>query len=385
MKYQKLNWPLMHNNITEDDRNELIRFIKTDPILTNGPKVREFEEAWSKWLGVKYSVFVNSGASANLLTMTYLAIENGGEPAEVVVPTLTWVSDIASVIQSGLTPRFVDIDPETLGMHPGQTNAAISDKTHAVFLTHVLGIPTRIRGCPNLIEDCCESHGATVDGKKVGTFGRISNFSFYFAHHMTTIEGGMVCTNEEQVYETVRALRSHGMVREMRNKKMKEEIIANFPDVHPSFMFIFPGYNMRSNELSAVLGLNQLKRLDENNEKRKRNFNIFLNELNHRIYRTGDLLTTGQCAYGLIPILREPDLKLRDKIERLFELCGVEFRRGLSGGGNQLRQPYLKSVKWDKKDFSEVEHITDFSWYIGNFPDLDHKNIRAICKLLNQF
>lgn len=375
----------MHNNITKDDRDVLIKFLKTDPILTNGPKVLEFEEAWSKWLGVKYSVFVNSGASANFLTMAYLYHAMGTQ--HVILPALTWISDIASVIQNSHRSTIVDISPKTLGMSVADVSEKIKDHLKAYhFVTHVMGLVSENFCQWNyLIEDCCEAHGATYrDGSKVGTKGLISNFSFYFAHHMTTVEGGMVCTNDEKIYEAIRMLRSHGMVREAKNPQLKEAWARNNPQLHPSFMFAYPGFNMRSTEINAVLGLNQLKRLDENNEKRKKNFNIWLDELSPKLYRT-TLQREGAVAYALVLIMKDQNIKLRDKIERLLTLCGVEFRRGLSGGGNQLRQPYLKEVKWDPKKYPEVEHITDFSWYIGNYPDLDHKKIKDLCRLLNQF
>jgi CDP-6-deoxy-D-xylo-4-hexulose-3-dehydrase len=377
----------MHNNVTKDDRDELIRFLKTDPILTNGPKVLEFEEAWSKWLGVKYSVFVNSGASANLLTMAYLNFCDANASKEVIVPTLTWVSDIASVLQNGFKLVFKDIDPRSLGMEIGEKG--IPKSTKAVFTTHVLGLcaaagfDTGIEKI--LIEDCCESHGALwPDGTKVGTKGRISNFSFYFAHHMTTIEGGMVCTNDHHAYECIRMLRSHGMVREIRDRKTKEHLAAQYPNLHPSFIFMLPAYNCRNTELGAVLGLSQLKRLDEQIQKRKDNWDVFFHEISPKLYRT-ELNHIGSSPYALIPILNDPDLKLRNKIERMLTLSGVEFRRGLSGGGNQLRQPYLEALEHNPKDYPEVEHVSDFAWYIGNYPTLEHKKIAKLCKLLNQF
>lgn len=374
----------MHNNITQDDKDALIRFIRKAKRFTNGEKVVQFEEAWSKWLGVKHSVFVNSGASANLLTMQYLAnLECRVPVTEVYVPALTWVSDISSVLHAGMEPIIRDIDPYSLGIE-GSFNPNIP-----VFVTHILGLVAECKGVSfdNLIEDCCEAHGATYScGAKVGTRGFISNFSFYFAHHMTTIEGGMICTNDEQAYESFRMLRSHGMTREMHNEEWKKAAEQANPNVHPSFLFKFPAFNCRSTEINAVLGLNQLKRLDENNEERKKNLDVFLNELDHKLYRT-HLATHGSSPYALILIMNEPDVKLRNRIEKLLTLCGVEFRRGLSGGGNQLRQPYLRKAgyKWHKRDYKQVEHITDFSWYIGNYPGLPHKKIKDLCRLLNQF
>src|SRR5271166_4823169 len=183
-----LDWPLMHNNITRDVLDALIAFLRHDtPMLTQSRQVRLFEEEWSAWLGVKHSVFVNSGSSANLLTMAALREALG--PGEVIVPALTWVSDIASVIQCGFKPVFVDINPRTLGMDDQQVLARLTLRTRAVFLTHVLGYNAltqrlldelKTRGVP-LIEDVCESHGATFQGRKLGTYGFISNFSFYYA------------------------------------------------------------------------------------------------------------------------------------------------------------------------------------------------------------
>jgi len=180
-----LNWPLMNNNITRGDLDTLIDFLKQDdPILTQSKNVRAFESEWSEWLGMKYSVFVNSGASANLITMA--AIKHLYGTGEVIVPTLTWVSDIASVLQNGFTPVFVDIDNHHLGMDIDAVIAKMNSNTRAVFLTHVLGFngldDRLVAECKRrnvlLIEDVCESHGATHKGQKLGSLGYASNFSF---------------------------------------------------------------------------------------------------------------------------------------------------------------------------------------------------------------
>src|SRR5574341_1195574 len=241
-----LNWPLMKNNITRQDIDALIEFLKRDDlILTHASQVKAFEKAWSDWLGVKYSVFVNSGASANLLTMAALKFTRG--EGEIITPTLTWVSDVASVIQCGFTPVFVDINPRTLGMDTQQVLDSLTPNTRAVFLTHILGYNAldqklldglKEKAIP-LIEDVCESHGATFKGQKLGTFGLMSNFSFYYAHHMSTIEGGMVCTDDAELYETVRMLRSHGMVREATSEAIKQSYYQNHPDLNPDFIFAY--------------------------------------------------------------------------------------------------------------------------------------------------
>lgn len=382
--------PLMDDNINREDVNSVIDFLNQDPIpkLTNGPKVVEFEKQWSEWLGVKHSLFVNSGASANELTMLALKYMYGD--GEVIVPPLTWISDISSVLFAGFRPVFVDVNFENLSFDLNKLKEAITPKTRAIFLTHVLGIngltDELIKLCEEknilLIEDVCESHGTRFKNKKVGSFGYASNFSFYFAHHMSTIEGGMVCTNDDKFYQICRALRSHGMMREMTDDTMKQEIIEKYPDLNPDFIFISPAHNFRSTEINAVIGLNQLPRLDDNNKKRVANFNHFISNLNAEKYIT-ELKTTGQCNYAFIVIMREASFEKRDQIEAILREKGIEFRRGLSGGGNQMRQPFMTQFNYDLSKYPNIEHIHNFSWYIGNYPSLSQEKIDYLLEVLN--
>ena len=386
-----LNLPLMYNNITRDDLDRLIKFLqKDDPILTQSSNVSAFEKEWSQWLGVEYSVYVNSGASANLITMAVLKQLYGG--GEIIVPPLTWVSDIASVLQNGFDPVFVDIIPQTLCMDDKQVLDKITDKTRAVFLTHVQGFngltnnllnKLKEKGIP-LIEDVCESHGATFRGKKLGSYGLISNFSFYYAHHMSTVEGGMVCTNDDDIYQMVRMLRSHGMVRESTNDSLKNKYESDHPDLNPSFIFAYPAYNVRNTEIGAIIGRNQLKRLDENNEKRNKNLSLFLDGLNIKLYRK-DFAMDGCSNYAFTLVLQEPDFEFRDRLESHMRQNSIEFRRGNAGGGNQMRQPYLRDIVKDREweNYPQVEHIHHFGWYIGNYPDLEKEMILKLCKILN--
>jgi len=380
----------MENNITRESMDALIDFLKASPRLTQADNVLAFEKEWADWLGVGYSVFVNSGSSANLITMAALKYLYG--EGEIIVPTLTWVSDIASVLQNGFSPVFVDINPQNLCMDDRQVVSKINDRTVAVFLTHVQGFNgiterlmsvLRDRNIP-LIEDVCESHGATFNGKKLGSIGRISNFSFYFAHHMSTVEGGMVCTDDENIYEMIRMLRSHGMVREATNGALRDKYIAENPDLSPDFIFAYPAYNVRNTEIGAVLGRHQLKTLDANNEKRKINFKLFLDNLDTEKYRTNFDLD-GSCNYAFNLVLKHPDDGLKGRVERTLEDNHVEFRRGSSGGGNQLRQPYLKTILPDREyeKYPQVEHIHFYGYYIGNYPDLQKQKILDLCRILN--
>jgi CDP-6-deoxy-D-xylo-4-hexulose-3-dehydrase len=391
IKMNNFYLPLMSDNIDREDVNSLIDFLSQEqiPKLTNGPKVVEFENKWGEWLGTKYNLMVNSGASANELTMLALNYIHGD--GEIIIPPLTWISDVSSVIFSGFKPVFVDINLKNLSFDVDKLKEAITPNTKAIFLTHVLGIngltDELLQLCEEknilLIEDVCESHGTTFKGKKVGTYGFASNFSFYFAHHMSTIEGGMICTDDEYFYQVCRALRSHGMTREMTDEKLRQQIIDENPDLNKDFIFLNPAHNFRSTELNAVIGLSQIKKLDSNNTNRVDNFKYFIDRLDSNKYIT-DLEVEGQCNYAFIIVLKEPSFEMRDQLESTLSQNGIEFRRGLSGGGNQLRQPYFKKYyNINHDDFKNVDHVHHFGWYVGNYPSLEQEKIDTLLNLLN--
>lgn len=383
--------PLMHNNFTKADMNAAIKLFKQkNIILTQSKYVKKFEKKWSKWLGVKYSVFVNSGSSANLLTMTVLKILYG--KGEIILPPLTWVSDINSVIQNNFKPVFVDINPKNLCMSEEEIVKKVNKNTLAVFMTHAQGfngltsklISFLKKRKVLLIEDVSESHGATFNKRKLGTFGKISNFSFYYAHHMSTIEGGMICTNDKKIYEIVKILRSHGMARESNSSVFEKKMIKKYPKLSPKFIFLYSGYNFRNNEVGGVIGLNQLNSLDKNNKKRKENFKFFLKLLDQSKYRT-DFQLEGSCNYAFPVILKRKSLKSRNVFEKTLLKNKIEFRRGNAGGGNQLRQPYLQKFveNVNLSNFKEVDHVHFFGYYIGNYPSLSKIKIKKICNILN--
>tara|TARA_B110000263_G_C15277184_1_gene496436 strand:+ start:464 stop:1648 length:1185 start_codon:yes stop_codon:yes gene_type:complete len=383
--------PLMHSNFSKSDISAVTKLLKKKKlILTQSTKVKEFEKKWSKWLGCKYSVFVNSGSSANLLTINILKILKGY--GEVIVPTLTWASDISSVIQNNLKPVFVDINPKNLCMSEKEIFSKVNKKTIAVFLSHIQGFNGLSSNLINflkrkkimLIEDVCESHGAKHKNKKLGTYGKISNFSFYYAHHMTTIEGGMVCTNDKKIYHLAKILRSHGMSREYDDKTIENRVIKKNKMLSPKFIFLYPAYNFRSNEINATIGINQLKSLDKNNNIRKKNLITFLKNIDKSKYRI-DFDLKGSCNYAFPLILKKANISNRNKLEKVLKIKKIEFRRGNAGGGNQLRQPYLKKYikNLNMKNFNEVEHVHFFGYYIGNYPSLKTNKIIKICRIIN--
>ena len=388
---EDLKLPLMSDNIDRGDMDCLIEFLQQEPIprLTNGPKVMEFEKAWSEWLGVKHSVFVNSGTAANELTM--LALKHlFPEGGDIIIPPLAWVSDVNSVLFAGFNPVFVDINLNNLSFDLDKLEKTINENTRAIFVTHVLGLNALSDGllklCVDndilLIEDVCESHGATHNDIKLGSIGFASNFSFYFAHHMSTIEGGIVSTNDDYFYQLCRSLRSHGMVREFTDDDLIQKYNDDYWDLNKDFIFIGPAHNFRSTEINAVLGLCQLDKLDSNNERRIENFKYFVDNLDSEKYHT-DFEMDGQCNYAFIVIMKNTDFDLRDRIEKMMDEHGIEFRRGLSGGGNQMRQPYFRNRDINFDEFPNIEHVHNFSWYIGNYPSLDMDKIKGLITLLN--
>jgi CDP-6-deoxy-D-xylo-4-hexulose-3-dehydrase len=391
----KLNHALMDNNFTKSDMDSVIKLVKKkNIILTQSKNVKEFEKKWSKWVGTKYSVFVNSGSSANFITISALKTLNKNKNKnEIIVPTLTWVSDINSVIMNGFKPVFVDINLSNLSMNTDQVIKKISKKTLAVFITHAQGfnglddklVSTLKKKKIHLIEDVCESHGATYNKKKLGSYGLISNFSFYYAHHLTTIEGGMACTNDKKIYETLKMLRSHGMIRESGNKQFEKKTLKKNKDLSPKFIFLHPTLNFRNNEIGAVIGINQLKSLDKNNNQRAKNFKLFLDLLDGKKYFKSFNLE-GNSNYAFPIILQTKDLKIRDYFEKKLKIANIEFRRGNAGGGNQLRQPYIKNIvkNVNLNNFKNVEHVHFFGYYIGNYPSLKSKKIIKITNFLNR-
>jgi CDP-4-dehydro-6-deoxyglucose reductase, E1 len=388
---KKFRHLLMENNIIKSDIDKVIKFLKRkNQIFTSGKNVKKFEKEWSNWLGVRYSVFVNSGSSANFLSMACLKAM--GLKGEIIVPTLTWVSDIVSVLKNDFKPIFVDIDLKNLCMDIDQVISKINKKTVAVFLTHAQGfnglneklLKVLKKRKILLIEDVCESHGAKFKNKKLGNFGIISNFSFYYAHHLSTIEGGMFCTNDKKIYNIARSMRAHGMARELDSPLEEKKMIRKYSDLSPKFIFCYPGYNFRNNEIGAIIGLNQLKRLDKNNKKRSENLELFLKLLDgSKFYKNFDLVGNSNYAFPLI--IKNKSLKNRAVLEKKMKLFNIEFRRGNAGGGNQLRQPYLQEFvkNINLNHFQKVDHVHFYGYYIGNYPSLSNLKIKKICKILN--
>ena len=388
MGQNNFNWPLINDNISQSDREVLADFCLNGERFTNGPKVKEFENIWSEWLGTKHSVMVNSGASANYISIAMVK-ELLGE-GEIIVPPLGWVSDISSVAQLGMTPVFVDISFDNLAITAENIKQAITPKTKAIVLIHCLGFNgindeiIKIAKDNNLIliEDCCESHGAMFGDKKIGSIGDISLFSFYFGHHITTIEGGMVCVNNPKLYDLAKLFRSHGMTREA-SPELQKHYQDTHPELNPLFTFAVAGFNMRSTELNAVLGIEQMKRIDYNISKRVKNLKTWLDYLDPFKFMTG-FTTQGNSSFALPLILQLSNVSKLKDVCKILEKEKVEYRLGTAGGGNQALQPYLKKFNYRINDNMHiVYYIHSNSLYIGNHPELTEEQIINLCKKLN--
>ena len=263
---------LVKDTIDADDINNLIDWLKTNPRLTKGDLTTKFEEQWSKWLGCKYSVFVNSGSSANLAAIYSLILSGKLKNKKIIVPAVSWVTTVTPAIQLGLEPIMCDCDINNLGLDINHLKKIISEENpSAIILVHVLGFPNHmseiVELCNDnnilLIEDTCESIGSKYKDKNLGTFGDLSTFSFYFGHHMSTIEGGMISTNNEELYHILLSIRSHGWDRDLPEKKQKElREKYKIGDFRSLYTFYYPGFNLRATDLQAFIGLNQMEKLN---------------------------------------------------------------------------------------------------------------------------
>lgn len=366
------------NAISQSDRKVLSDFILNSDKLTQGPVVKEFEAAWSKWQGCKYSVFVNSGSSANLLIVRALAQEN----QTWICQASTWITNVSPVIQNNLDLILCDIDLSNFGPKLDMLETLFQENENSVlFLTHFIGLPAitnpLLELCSKynvtLVEDCCESHGAEFNGKKIGNFGIASSFSFYYGHHMTTIEGGMICTDDEEFYHQLLLLRSHGMLRELPIDAQEQYIVDG---VDPKFTFLRDAYNVRSCDVNAKLGLLQIPRMDENIKIRNQNFESFISMLDPEKYHC-DFVADGVSSFCLPIISKTNNInEVRSKLKSL----DIEYRPFI--GGNLYKHPVFKDQI--PRDSSNVEYLNNNCVYVGNHQDVPGGSVAFLVYALNK-
>lgn len=349
--------------------------------LTMGPHVKEFEFEFSKFIDAPFSVMVNSGSSANLLACS--AITNPARSrrltpgSKVAVPAVCWSTSLWPIVQTGLVPVLVDVDPQTLNLSISSFKSSLQKHNiKAVMMVHVLGNSTEMGELLNLVkennlilvEDTCESLGTKYRGRYLGTFGDFGTFSFYFSHHMTTIEGGMIIAKNEDDYDLLKCLRTHGWSRE---QSKKEELESKHKDIDPRFLFINMGYNLRPMEIQAAFGLEQIKRLEmmnanrcENVKKLKRAFqshSLWKGQL-HFPLPTTDL----DPSWFGFPFLIKQELKGgREKFTTDLLKRGIDTRPIISG--NMALQPAIKFFNVDLSigPFEGAQIIHDRGFFVG--------------------
>lgn len=350
--------------------------------VTMGPKVREFERAYaSKWAW-DHGTMVNSGSSANLLAIA--TISNKAVPDhlragdEVIVPALSWSTTVWPLIQCGLVPVIVDIDPNTLNIDPAEIERAIGPKTRAVMIVPVYGNPCDmdaiVEVCERrdliLIEDCCESMGATYDGKAVGKFGRVGTFSFYFSHHITTLEGGICVTDDTEFAENMRILRAHGWIREVENRGVW---LDKYPEIDPKFLFVNIGYNLRATEPQGAMGLVQLERLDGFIDARRKSAASYRSRLERfdDIFTFQDETPKGQHSWFGFCMTIDPEAGFgKSEIMEYLGAHKIESRPIICG--NIARQPAIHM--YEHRTVGDLKHadaVMDRGFSIGNHQNLD--------------
>jgi CDP-4-dehydro-6-deoxyglucose reductase, E1 len=370
----KMKIKLMEDSFTQNEVNKVIKCLNSG-YYTQGKLVDKFEKKFAKWNNSKYAVMVNSGSSANLLIISLLKekyeLKNGDE---IIVPSVTWPTTVYPIIQNNLKPVFCDVDA-SFNLDPNSIKKMITKKTKAIFLVHLLGQPANIKEikkiCQDkkiiLIEDCCESLGAKFNNIKVGNFGIMGSFSFYFGHHMTTIEGGMIVTNDYELYDLLKSTRSHGWIR--GSKRINDKKFAKFKD--KNFVFDMLGYNFRSTDLNATIGLVQLKKLNDSIKKRIDNHRYFLKKIKELGLKHQKINLNETSSFSLAIIFNSA--KKRDYILEKLPKKGIECRPIVTG--NLLKQPVFKNqkFKFDKTPFSDI--INDKGIYLPNHQLIDKKKI----------
>jgi len=383
-----MKWPLQENFLDTKVINNLCNFIKNNSRLTQFTEVRNFEKNFAKWNGSKFSIFVNSGSSANLIMVqSCKEIYKWKNNDEIIVPAVTWPTTVTPVSQSGLKPIFVDINLEDFSFDYSDLKKKITNKTKAIFVAHLIGFSANIQkikkiiGKKNivLLEDCCESQGAKINKKKVGNFGIAGSFSFYWGHHMSTIEGGMICTNNEKFYNLCLLKRSHGLARELPLKKQtlykKRYSKNNF-----KFLFLTDGFNLRSTEINAFLGLSMLKKINSWIKIRNNNYINFINIIKKYKDKFNLPKTQINMSSFVLPFLMK-NKNEKIKLENLLNSHGIETRPFIAG--NLLRQPFLLGYK--NKNFNNAEEIEHNAFYIGNNQFVDKNRIIKLGILLDNF
>lgn len=379
--------PLVRDTISKQDIDKLIEWLKTYPHLTKGDLTIEYEKKWAEWLGAKHAVFVNSGSSANLL-MLYSLVASGkiklGD--KVVVPTVSWSTDLAPVVQLGLEPILCDCNMSDLSIDIDHFERIIKEhKPKVLMLVSVLGLVPQMDEIVNicssndviLLEDACESLGSKYKDKKIGTFGLMSSFSTYFGHHISTIEGGMVCTDDTDIYNILKSIRSHGWDRDLDQAYM-DSLRSQYKvsDFEALYKFYYFGFNVRATDLQAFLGLGQLEKLDRIVETRQQNYLRYTENIEGPYWKAPENTSDQYISNFAYPIIHPNREKI---VERLREEK-VAVRPLICG--SLEKQPFWNND--GQISLVNGDIVDKYGLYLPNSHQLEDREIDKICSIINE-
>ena len=382
-----IKYPLAKETINDEDIDALCGWLKTYPRLTKGNLTLEVEDKWANFIGTKHAVFNNSGSSANLLMVAAAMMSGRIKNKKIGVPSVGWVTTISPAIQLGLTPIMVGADSKTYGIDLDQLEEICKKESpDAVIFVQVLGVPHYKKRMLELkkkygfclLEDACAALGASYsDGSMVGTIGDMSSFSFYFGHQLSTIEGGMVNTDDKELYDMLLMLRSHGWGKDLDKESYDRLVEKNgIDDFHKPFTFFVPGFNLRSTDLQAFLGLRQIDRAEEIKLLRNRNHKRYAENLSGVVeYQDWGTNNPVSISFGALASSTE---HRKEIVSRLVE-NGVETR--IFSAGNLGLHPFWVD-RYGRFDDEMSNKIHSCGFFVPNYPELQTHEIDFICDLV---
>jgi CDP-6-deoxy-D-xylo-4-hexulose-3-dehydrase len=378
---------LINDTINTSDIEKLIKWLKTNPKLTKGDLTVEFEKKWSQWLGRKYSIFVNSGSSANLAMIYALMLSNRLTNKKIIVPSVSWTTTVTPLIHLGLEPILCECDKDTLGIDVDHLKKLIEEhKPSALMLVHILAFPCKMNEilqlCQEnnviLLEDSCESIGSEYNNIKTGNFGLMSTFSFYYGHHISTIEGGMVSTDDKEIYNLLLSIRSHGWDRDFDKEhqtKIRDE--HNVNDFRALYTFYYPGFNLRSTDLQAFIGLHQIEKIDNLSKIRNKNFKLYNSLIKNNFWKIKD---DENCFYSnfAYPVIT-PNI---NELFKELELNKIECRPLVCGSIGL--QPFWKKL-YGEISFDFADKVHNYGLYLPNHAGITEDEIIFISNIINKY
>jgi CDP-6-deoxy-D-xylo-4-hexulose-3-dehydrase len=382
-----MNINLVKDTIDGDDIKQLISWLETNPRLTKGQLNVQFEKEWSEWLGKKYSVFVNSGSSANLAALYSLLLSGKLRNNKIVVPAVSWVTTVTPAVQFGMEPIMCECDEDNLGLNIEHLKQIIKEHDpSSIILVHVLGFPNHMNEIVELckehdirlIEDTCESIGSEYEGKKLGTFGDLSTFSFYFGHHMSTIEGGMISTDDEDLYHILLSIRSHGWDRDLpKSKQIELREKYNIGDFRSLYTFYYPGFNLRATDLQAFIGLGQLKKLDDIVKNRHINYQRYHEGIINNEWKVKPP-TNSFISNFSYPVITK---NITELVEKLTE-NNIECRPLICGSINE--HPFWYE-RYGKQELPISKKVHEYGLYLPNNHQMTLEEVDKVINIVNQY